>query len=168
MNELDAKKLTDSFIQDFICFTPFKLKEIVSYSAVSRFDLTIQTLADLKFLNEFSDRISRYWCVSRACSGALVKLKKNYSVKGSKKIYCNYFQVYGDRRLLRNQHWFEKKRWEFLDELQLVNSETELDEFMSSYQQKLNGYLKIYVSFIRKLIVNLKKVQCIQAIPDSE
>ncbi|MFY9152249.1 MAG: hypothetical protein WAO52_09555 [Prolixibacteraceae bacterium] len=157
MEETQARKLTDAFIQDFIHLTPLKLELIKSYAEASQFDLFYQALSDLKYLNEFSDNFSRYWCAIRGYSGALSKLKKNYSVKGSKKIYWNYYDRYGDRRLLRNEHWFERKRWEFLDELQLIYSERELDEFMQKYQRKLNENLKLYVLFILKFIRELKK-----------
>lgn len=158
INDSVARQLADSFIQDFIHLTPVKLELIKSYSEVSQFDLFFQSLNDLKYLNEFSDNISRYWFVIRAYSGALSKLKRNYSIKGSKKIYEYYFEKYGDRRPLRNEHWFEKRRWEFLDELQLIYSEKELDEFMFRYQQKLNENLLLYLSFVMDLVSELKKM----------
>jgi hypothetical protein len=61
--------------------------------------------------------------------------------------------------MLRNEHWFEKKRWEFLDELQLIYREDELSDFIFKYHQVLAENLKIYVSFIMDLIADLKKLQ---------
>lgn len=165
MSEMNGQKLADSFILDFIHLTPVKLSLIKSYSEVAQFDLFYLLLADLKFLNEFSDNFSRYWCVIRGYSGALAKLKRDYSVKGSKKIHGYYFQKYGDRRPLRNDHWFEKKRWEFLDELHDIYSEKELNEFMYKYQLKLNENLKIYVTFIHKFIKDLKKLSKFPIVP---
>ena len=95
----------------------------------------------------------------RAYSGALAKLKSEHSVKSSKKLYSYYFSKYGDRRLLRNEHWFEKKRWEFLDELQCVYTEVELENFIIKYHQILTESMKIYVSFLMAFIKDLKNLQ---------
>lgn len=158
LNDSGAQKLADGFIQDFIHLTPVKLELIRSYLDACQFELFFQSLNDLKYLNEFSDNFNRYWYVIRAYSGALAKMKRNYSIKGSKKIYYYYYQKYGDRRPLRNEHWFEKKRWEFLDELQLIYSENELDKFMFKYQQKLIESLKLYASYVLRLVAELKRV----------
>ena len=64
--------------------------------------------------------------------------------------------------MLRKEHWLEKKRWEFLDELQLINREDELEGFISKYLQVLSENLKIYVSFIMDFINDLKKLQALQ------
>lgn len=158
LDDLGAQKLAEGFIQDFIQLTPVKLELIKSYLEACQFDLFFQSLNDLKFLNEFSDNFNRYWCVIRGYSGALAKMKRNDSIKGSKKIYNYYFQRYGDRRPLRNEHWFEKKRWEFLDELQLIYSENELDKFIIKYHQKLNENLKLYVLYVLRFVTELNRV----------
>ncbi len=154
-DEMVRQKLVNKFFDDFVRFTPKKLDLLKTYITTSRFDFFYQSLMDLKYLVEFSDNINRYWYLLRAYSGALSKLKANQSVKESKKLYSYYFEKYGDRRMLRNEHWFEKKRWEFLDELQLIYREDELSYFIKKYQLVLSENLDIYVSFIMAFITDL-------------
>jgi len=154
-----SEKLATEFFADFIHYTPIKLELLDSYLKTGRIDYFYQSLSDLKYLVEFSDNLNRYWYLLRAYSTAISKLKADRSVKNAKKLYSHYFEIYGDRRMLRNEHWFEKKRWEFLDELQLINREDELSEFIFKYQQVLFENLKIYESFIMTFIADLKKLQ---------
>jgi hypothetical protein len=154
-----AQKLSDEFFADFIHYTPIKLELLESYISAGQIDNFYNSLADLKYLVEFSDHFNRYWYLLRAYSGALSKLKADQSVKGSKKLYSYYFAKYGDRRILRKEHWFEKKRWEFLDELQTIFSEAELKFFMLKYQRSLAENFKIYESYVMVFITDLKKIQ---------
>jgi len=154
-----SKILADEFFTDFIHETPIKLELLDSHLNSGRIDYLYQALSELKYLVEFSDSLNRYWYLLRAYSGALSKLKSDISVKNAKKQYSYYFEIYGDRRTLRNEHWFEKKRWEFLDELQLINREDELSNFICKYQQVLSESLKIYESFMMAFVVNLNKLQ---------
>lgn len=151
-----AKMLSSEAIADFIYFTPEKLDMLESYMDAGQFELLYMSMSDLKFLVEFSDEISRYWFAVRGYSGALAKLKANPTVKGSKKIYSDYYSRYGDRRILRNEHWFEKKRWEFLDELNGIFLETELDRFMVKYSRVLAQDLNIFISNVMLFIIDLK------------
>jgi hypothetical protein len=100
----------------------------------------------------------------RAYSGALSKLKANQTVKSSKKIYYYYFARYGDRRFLRNEHWFEEKRWEFLDELQSIYTEDALENFIFNYQCTLAQSLKIYVSILSEFINDLKTIHALSSV----
>lgn len=158
-DQSESKKLAAEFFAEFIHYTPIKLELLDSYLNTGHIDYFYQSLSDLKYLVEFSDSLNRYWYLLRAYSSALSKLKADQSVKNAKKLYSHYFEIYGDRRMLRNEHWFEKKRWEFLDELQLIYREDELSDFIFKYQQVLTENLKIYVSFIMDLIADLKKLQ---------
>lgn len=155
----DSVKLSQDFLNDFIHYTPIKLEMLQSYLAVGNIDSFYNSLADLKYLVEFSDDINRYWYLLRGYSGALAKLKADKSVKGAKRLTSYYFDKYGDRRILRNEHWFEKKRWEFLDELQVVYTEDELEKFILKYQQILVESLDIYISFLMAFITDLKNLQ---------
>jgi hypothetical protein len=159
-----SQNLAAEFFADFIYYTPIKLQLLESYLNAGHIDFFYQSLSDLKYLIEFSDNLNRYWYLIRAYSGALSKLKANQSVKNSKRIYCYYFEKYGDRRMIRNEHWFEKKRWEFLDELQLIYQEKELSSFIIKYQRVLAENLDIYASFVMALIVDLKKYK---TVPDA-
>ena len=155
----EVENLSKEFFADFIFYTPIKLELAESYLAVGHIDFFYNSLSDFKYLVEFSDNLNRYWYLLRAYSGALAKLKSEHSVKSSKKLYSYYFSKYGDRRLLRNEHWFEKKRWEFLDELQCVYTEVELENFIIKYHQILTESMKIYVSFLMAFIQDLKNLQ---------
>jgi hypothetical protein len=157
--EADQKKayqLFDEVYFDFIYYTPITLELLEASLNAGHIDYFYKSIADLKYLIEFSDDFSRYWHLLRAYSGALSKLKANQSVKSSKKIYYYYFARYGERRFLRNEHWFEKKRWEFLDELQSIYSEDALENFILKYQRILIENLKIYVSFLMAFTIDLK------------
>ena len=155
-NQIKAKKLANDFFIDFINYTPEQLKILDNYISNGQIDLFYMSLANFKYLIEFSDDLSRYWHVLRGYSSALSKLKTDFSVKGSKKLSTYYFSKYGDRRFLRNEHWFEKKRWEFLDELQNIYSDEELESFYQKYKQELAENLKIYTSFIMLFIKNIE------------
>lgn len=154
-----AKKLSEEFFSDFIHYTPIKLELLESYLNAGQIDHFYQSLVDLKYLVEFSDNLSRYWYLLRAYSGALSKLKTDPTAKASKKLYSYYFGKYGDRRMLRDEHWFEKHRWAFLDELHAIYNDSELDYFIGKYQRILAENFKIYDSFLRAFIVDLKSLQ---------
>lgn len=158
-DQLNEKKLAKEFFSDFIYFTPIRLELLESYLAIGKIELFYKSLIDLKYLIEFSDNLNRYWHLLRGYSEALSKLKADQSVKSSKKLYSIYFEMYGDRRTIRNEHWFEKKRWEFLDELHSIYTEDELSAFINKYQQILAENLEIYVSFMMVFINELQRQQ---------
>ncbi len=156
-----AQRLSQEFLVDFIHYTPIKLEMLESYLHNGQIDLFYKSLIDLKYLIEFSDNLSRYWHLLRGYSEALYKLKADQSVKGSKKLYSYYFEMYGDRRSIREEHWFEKKRWEFLDELQSIFSEDALYNFIHKYQMVLTENMKIYNSFMMVFISDLQRIQSV-------
>ncbi|MBL7971913.1 MAG: hypothetical protein JNL03_10365 [Prolixibacteraceae bacterium] len=154
-----AQKRLDEFIAGFIRETPLKLEILGSYITAGQTIKFYTALADFKYLVEFSDSLNRYWYLLRAYSGALSKLEENLSVKGTKSLYSYYFEKYGDRRTLRDEHWFENKRWEFLDELYSIFSKDELDVFVAKYQKILNDSFKVYQSCLIEFIASLEKLQ---------
>ena len=158
-NQSTTQKNGELFFADFICYTPIKLELLESYLNAGKIGFFYNSLTDLKYLVEFSDNLNRYWYLLRAYSGALAKLKDNQSAKGAMRLYSYYFEKYGDRRTIRNEHWFEKKRWEFLDELHAIYSEDELEAFILKYQHILANSLETYVSFVMDFINDLKKLQ---------
>lgn len=157
-NPKQAKELSEDFFADFVYSTPLKLELLQSYLSEGQIDQFYMLLPDLKYLIEYSDDLNRYWHLLRAYSGALSKLKNDLSVKGAKNLYAYYFSKYGDRRFLRNEHWFEKKRWEFLDEIQNIYSEDQLRQFFIHYQRIMDDNMKIYTSFILLLIKDLENL----------
>jgi len=154
-----VQKHFDDFFADFIHYTPTKLELLESYLNAGKIDFFYNLLNDFKYLVQFSDNLNRYWYLIRAYSGALAKLKADQSAKGAKRLYSYYFEKYGDRRTIRKEHWFEKKRWEFLDDLQAIYSENELETFTLKYQHILSESMEIYVSFLLAFINDLKKLQ---------
>jgi len=155
-NSDQAKKLADAFFTDFVHYTPLKLEMLESYLSAGQIEQFYLSLPDLKYLIEFSDDLNRYWHLLRAYSGALYKLQNDLTVKGAKNLYAYYFGKYGDRRFLRTEHWFEKKRWEFLDEIQNIYSEADMKEFFLHYQRILNENMKIYSSFLMLFVKDIE------------
>ena len=161
MNEVDhdlAIKLSRDFFADFFYYTPIELDLLESYLNDGNIANFYKSLSNLKYLVEYSDNLNRYWYLLRAYSGALAKLNSDQSVKGSKRLYLYYFNKYGERRLLRNEHWFEEKRWEFLDELQMIYTEEDLSNFVHKYHLILSESLRIYSSFMMDFINDLKRL----------
>lgn len=155
-NPNQSQKLAEQFFEDVVYYTPLKLEMLESLLSGGHIDLFYKSLPDFKYFIEYSDNLSRYWHVLRAYSGALSKLKDDLTVKGAKKLYAYYFNKYGDRRILCNEHWFEKKRWEFLDEIQNIYSDDELRKFFLKYQHVLAENLAIYTSFLTMFIKNIE------------
>lgn len=154
-NLANADYLANEYVDDFIEFMPLKIKILNSYIEEGKIDYFYNSLADLKYLIEFSEDFNKYWFILRAYSSTIAKLMKNQSLKNSKKLYYHYYSVYGDRRGLRDVNSFEFKRWEFLDELNIINTEQELQTFISKYILVLNENWKIYSSFINLFIGKL-------------
>lgn len=152
----EARKLAEEFFINFIHDTTLKVELLEGYLSKGDIGLFYSTLTELKYLIEFSDNLSRYWHLLRGYSGALSKLKGEMTVKGAKKLHAYYFSKYGDRRFLREEHWFERKRWEFLDELQNIYFEDDLRNFVMRYEQVLSDNMKIYASFIMMFIIDLE------------
>lgn len=163
-NPKQAKKLAEEFFADFVQNTPLKLEMLESHLSAGQIEQFYMLLPDLKYLIEFSDDLNRYWHLLRAYSGALSKLRNDLSVKGAKNLYAYYFSKYGDRRFLRNEHWFEKNRWEFLDEIQNIYSEDQLRYFYIHYQRITIENIKIYTSFLMLFIKDLENLNTPQII----
>lgn len=157
-NQEQAKRLADEFFESFIEKTPYKLQLLEEFLANDQVDFFYTSLTDLKNLIEFSDDLSRYWHLLRGYSGALSRLKNDLTVKGAKNLYVYYFNKYGDRRLLRNEHWFEKKRWEFLDEMQSIYFENDLRTFYKKYKFVLSENFQIYSAFLMLFVNDLKSI----------
>jgi hypothetical protein len=145
------------FFAEFVNDTPLKLEKLEDYLNKGQVDQFYQLLIELKYLVEFSDDLNRYWHVLRAYSEGLMKLKADLTAKGSKRLYTYYFDKYGDRRSIRHEHWFENKRWEFLDELQNLYSDDKLHLFVMKYEKVLLDDFRIFVSHVIEIIkgVNL-------------
>lgn len=144
------------YIADFVEYIPLKMSILNSYIEERKIDYFYNSIADLKYLIEFSEDFNKYWYILRAYSSTISKLMVNPNIKNSKKIYNHYFSKYGDRRALREENAFEKKRWEFLDELNTINTEQELQVFINKYNKVLAENWITYSSFIYHFIHELK------------
>jgi hypothetical protein len=91
---ISAEEKSWNFIDNVIRDTPIETDFLLTYLETGRIEYFYQSLTDFKNLIEFSDNFCRYWHLLRAYSGALSKLKANYSVKSSKKIYAEYFEIW--------------------------------------------------------------------------
>ena len=158
-NPEEAQQLLSEFFRKFILSTRKEFVLLESYVKSGNYEKFYELLAEFKYLIEYSDDLSRYWYLLRGYSGALAKLNADKSVKGAKKLYVYYFEKYGDRRILRDEHWFEMKRWEFLDELQVINNKYEVDTFIQKYRRVMIDNFEIYSSFISTFILDLKRLQ---------
>jgi hypothetical protein len=154
-----AKELASEFFRGFILSMSEKTVLLETFLNQRKIDDFYNLLSDFKFLVEYSDEISRYWYFLRAYSGALAKLNSDRSVKGAKKLYSYYFEKYGDRRTIRDEHWFEKKRWEFLDELYGIFNEYELEAFIKKFQNILTENFATYSSLLLTFVFDLKGLQ---------
>lgn len=159
-----VQQQTNEYFRNFIYSTQKKLDLLEFHLKKEDYAALYNLLPELKFLVEYSDELSRYWYFMRGYSGALLKLSNDLTVKGSKKLYAAYFEKYGDRRNIRDEHWFEVKRWEFLDELNTIYNEFELKAFMWKYHNVLSDNLKIYSSFMMAFINDLKKLQAFEKV----
>lgn len=104
------------------------------------------SLADLKFFIEYADEINKNWYLVRAYSGALYRLLQSVSVENAADVFQYYESKYGGRRIIRNENWFEQQRWDFLDELQLVDSVPALHKFIDKRIKRLNSSFQVFKS----------------------
>ncbi len=134
------------FFIDFLNYIPEQIKQLENAISCGQFDLFYLKINDLKFLCEYSEVLNKNWFLLRAYSGGLKKIAESPTVKSTKLVYAYYFLKYGDRRILRNEHWFEQKRWEFLDDLNSIYTTGELEAFFRKYNAIVSEYFKEYKS----------------------
>jgi len=158
-NPETAQQRVSEFFRKFVLSTKRETVLLESYLKSGNIVKSYELLAKFKYLIEYSDDLSRYWHLMRGYSGALAKLNTDKSVKGAKRLYAYYFEKYGDRRILKEEHWFERKRWEFLDELESIFTEYEIETFAKKYQRVLIENFEIYSSFLTAFILDLKRLQ---------
>jgi hypothetical protein len=146
-------------LADFIAVTNGRLESLKNLLEERKLNEFYFALPEFRYLAEYSNDLSRYWYLMRGYSGALSKLAYDKNVKGAKKLYTYYFEKYGDRRIIRKEHWFEKKRWEFLDDMQDVFNEYELEIFFRKYTMALDETFKTYSSFLKRFINDLRRLE---------
>lgn len=147
-DQAELDQITTGLLKGFVGSTKQKFELLGSHLKDDRIVDFYNLLPEFKCFVEYSDELNRYYYLLRGYSGALAKLKERTSVKEAKRIYAYYFGKYGDRRLIVNEHWLEKKRWEFLDELQGIYSEFELSLFIEKFQYILKVNFRTYKHFL--------------------
>lgn len=114
-----------------------------------------ESLSELKFFIEYSDELNKNWYIIRAYSGALSRLNNGLSLENVSATAQYYEAKYGGRRVLRNESWFEQQRWDFLDELQTVDSVAALQKFLDKRTRKLIESFHVFKS---ELLIFLQSI----------
>lgn len=114
-----------------------------------------ESLSELKFFIEYADELNKNWYILRACAGALTRLNNSLTIENASSVLQYYELKYGGRRILRNENWFEQQRWDFLDDLKMVNSEEALLRFFEKRTKKLNESFQVFKS---ELLIFLQSI----------
>ncbi len=154
--ESGINALSNAFFRDFVEFTPLVIQELQTYATPGMFSRFYTRLADLKYLIVFDEDINKYWFAMRAYSGALSKLENVENIHEIKSVFNYYIEKYGERRVLASEHWFEHKRWLFLDSLKTVDSLESLREFTERQRMELQDQLNHFEAALILFIQHLK------------
>ena len=138
-----GENISKDFFCDFIQFTPSILRELSIYIDDKRIGLFYNRLNDLKYLCVFNENLNLFWFSMRALSGTLFRLNSPGGLENAKKLHCYYLEKYGDRKVLRDENWFENRRWIFIDSLEKVTTEEELSTLIENNSKMLFGKLSI-------------------------
>jgi len=112
-------------------------------------------LSSLKFFIEYSDELNKNWYLVRAYAGALQKLSKEETLENADAVFQYYELKYGGRRILRHENSFEHQRWDFLDELQQIDSLQVLSKFIEKRFKKLREYFQVFQSEVQLFLQDL-------------
>ncbi len=154
--------ISKDFFCDFIQFTPQVLHELNKYHEVKRIELFYNRLNDLKYLCVFDENLNLYWFSMRALSGTLFRLNFPGGLENAKKLHYYYIEKYGDRKMLRDENWFENKRWIFLDSLEAVTTKEELTTLIENYSVILNYFLETYQFHLNRFVEGVRSTLSIQ------
>ena len=156
-NLLKEKKISKDFFDDFIKYTPKTISELNQYILDDRISLFYSKLNDLKYLCIFDEELNKYWFAMRGLSGAIAKLLVKKDLENARKVHQYYIHKYGDRIALRDENWFENKRWQFLDSLEILNSDDQLSHFINQNKIVLKCYLDNYHFHVNCFIGDIRK-----------
>jgi hypothetical protein len=148
--------VSKGFFADFIQYTPEIEQALYHYLRENQMNLFYSRLNDLKYLCVFNEELNKYWFAMRALSGALDKLQNPTTLGNAQKVHQYYVEKYGDRRLLKDENWFEHRRWTFLDALKSVNTEEHLSDIIEQNLVVLSGLLDIYKHHLSCFILKIK------------
>ncbi len=152
------EKNENEFLNEFVAYIPeivYELEDHIKNREINRFYIKLK---NIKFLVEYSDELNKNWYLIRAYSGGLKRLMEKPDTHHAMQVYLYYFQKYGDRRLLKDENWFEEKRWQFLDELLDVENDKMLRTFIKAKTHLLNEYFQIYKTELLKFRSEVMKL----------
>ena len=152
----DNENTSEDFFSDFIQYTPLVLQELDKYYGEKRMDLFYIRLNDLKYLCVFNENLNLYWFSMRALSGALFRLNSPGGLANAKKLHFYYLEKYGDRSALRDENWFENRRWIFLDSLEKVATEEQLTTLIENYCIILKCFLENYQFHLNRFVKGVR------------
>ncbi len=138
------EKRNNYFLSEFVELIPKITQEMQMHLDQRQLSSFYLKLNSLKYLIEYSDDLNKYWFLLRAYSGGLKRLTDVQTLENAQNVYLYYRQRYGDRRILKDENWFEEKRWHFLDQLIRVENDDSLRLFIDSSIRTLNEYFFIY------------------------
>lgn len=148
----------NEFLSDFLVFVPKILADLQYHIDHRQLDEFYESLPQLKFLVEYSDDLNRYWFLLRAYSGGLKRLLEKETVQHAMEVYLYYHQRYGARRIFKQDNWFEKKRWQFLDRLIDVEDAKDLAIFMEQVMEELIENFQYYKNSLLRFHREVKEI----------
>ena len=154
----EPAKITNEFLDEFVMSVPEIIEELEKHllkHEISDFYIKIK---NLKYLCEYSEEFNRYWLLLRATSGGLKRLLEEPTVDHATEVYIYYYSMYGGRRKLKDENWFENLRWDFLDTMADMRTDDELNEFILEKIESLSSYFRLYKKELEFFIIELKKL----------
>lgn len=150
-------EISKDFFVDFVKYTPIIETELYSFLQKGEMGKLYSRLNDLKYLCAFNDDLNKYWFMMRAMSGALNKLMNPIKLENAKKIHEYYLHKYGARKVLKDENWFENRRWHFLDSLGNIHTEERLSDFIQQNLVIMRGLLDTYSYYLESFINEIEK-----------
>ncbi len=145
-------------------FTTF-LNALPSILSDMQTDINLRNISDFylklsrfKHFIEYSDILNTHWYVLRAYSGGISRILEKPTVDNSQDVFYYYYKKYGDRRLLKDENWFEKKRWDFLEELVEIKDNQQLESFIKDKIEIINQYFDEYKAEVIRFTSHMDRI----------
>lgn len=154
----DPTKVTNEFLEEFVTSVPEIIDELETHLLKHEIKDFYIKVKNLKYLCEYSEEFNRYWLLLRAVSGGLKRLLEEPTVDHATEVYIYYYSMYGGRRKLKDENWFESLRWDFLDKMADMRTDEELNEFVLEKIDSLSSFFRLYKRELEFFIIELKKL----------